>query len=70
MLPFLIELAKAIRQFSKDSVVTKINIEGNDYYFIRYGAKVNIQVINKDTQMCDNGWWLLPTNEVYAYEGH
>ena len=70
MLVFLIELAKAIRQYNSAGVAIKINIEGNDYHFTRYGAKVNIQVINKDTQMYDNGWWLLPTDEVYAYEGH
>lgn len=69
MLPFLIELAKVIRQYHNDSLI-KINIEGNDYYFIRYGDKVNIQVIDKNTQMCNNGWWLFPTNEIYTYESH
>ena len=69
MLPFLIELAKVIRQYHNDSLI-KINIEGNDYYFIRYGAKINIQVIDKNTKMCNNGWWLLPTDEIYTYESH
>ena len=69
MLPFLIELAKVIRQYHNDSLI-KINIDGNDYYFIRYGAKVNIQVIDKNTKMSNNGWWLLPTDEIYTYESH
>lgn len=67
---FLIDLAKVVRQYGKDDDIVKIHIKDVEYFFISYGEKVNVQVIDKKSRMCDYGWWLLANDEVYAFEGH
>lgn len=66
----IIELAKVIRQYAKDNNVIKVFMDDTEYFFIRCQQKVNIQVIDQTSRACKNGWWLLPNDEVYAYEGH